>query len=166
MRTLTLLLLALGLRAQTITLVDSPLEACIGDSIQLALSNKPDPSGTKEWIFLASKAQNQVKKDTIWTLWYNYIYKLKKVAVSPGDTLYYFKVKVPSAYLGPVAFTVDNSTRNVIVKNCNLVGITEHNPSEQQPIYYNMQGTCVQPQPGMLLIEQRGTLRRKVFIQQ
>lgn len=60
------------------------------------------------------------------------------------------------------------ATTTIYVENCQFgspVGINEYELNELTPIYYNLQGQPVDKAYNTLLIEQRGRVRKKVYLQ-
>lgn len=60
------------------------------------------------------------------------------------------------------------ATTTIYVQNCQFgspVGITEYELNELTPTYYNLQGQPIDKAYNTLLIEQRGRVRKKVYLQ-
>lgn len=147
----------------------SPYYACQGDSITISFKFKYSgtPSSIPQWSFVYNDngAFTQIKS-------FNYaeFYHLSK-SLSGTDTIYAFKAIVPKSLPlnTQLAVTVNAGTgiylgKAIMVQDC-TTGITEVNPDEIKPVYFDLYGNKIEPRKNEIIIEQKGNVRRKIIIQ-
>lgn len=102
----------------------------------------------------------------IWSEQNNSFYSLPKFIVNI-DTVYLIKLFTHSFWAsGFSALSTDLiNTIPVYFNYCLLsTGISVQNLSQEPATYYDLNGSLTKPQPGRVLVEKRGNVRRKVVL--
>lgn len=159
MKTIILLLLALTIKSQTTIFYVTPVTLCPGDSIGVLFKYNGTP-GESQFNFQGDSALLQ-----IWQYSNTDFNGLPKSIVG-GDTLYFVQLPTYSYWKQQKGkLSVDWVTTWDITLRCAApVGLPEYSMDQQAVTYYDLMGNAINKRLNELLIEQRGGLRRKVYI--
>jgi hypothetical protein len=147
----------------------TPDTVCAGDSIKIDYKsiwpNQPD--NTTSYFFLSPGPT------MTWSGNWSILKARPKEhypALVTGDSTNWIKVKVPLT-VAAGSYTVHSNTNLtgmpvIYVKDCApiITGIETYSPDTVIPVYFDLQGNRIEKQYNTLMIEQKGYLRRKIYI--
>lgn len=148
----------------TITAV-SPTLVCPGDSLSISITFTPPPVNNTyltRWFDLNPKHTYDYTR--IYEVNYHAFYLLPKQVVN-GDTVYTFKIKLPSVFHGDSVKVMTGQSFQYITFCDNTTGIESYSLNTHlNPVYYDLQGNRIPKRANELIIEQIGFTRRKIII--
>jgi hypothetical protein len=145
-----------------------PQNACPGDTLRVNFKFNPPTQGTMQTTYF--NIYNGSTVTTVWNGNWNTFYSLPKETWAPlatADSCYLMKLVVPFGLSGCSCASVTATGDDMgFTLNVCATSIQEETLNDFVPtVYFDLYGNKTDKKPNTVLIEQRGTTRKKVIVQ-